>query len=75
MSIESIPKITGPAAERWASIPADTKNKRSQTFGAGNAVTRSSLRTSQAAVKGGALLLVGLCSECHGDVARLVEMN
>jgi hypothetical protein len=27
------------------------------------------------AVKAGDLLLVGLCSECHGDVARVIEMS
>jgi hypothetical protein len=25
------------------------------------------------AIKGGDLLLVGRCAECHGDVARVIE--
>jgi len=42
------------------------------TSGASTAVTITNFTGS---VKGGDLVLEGQCSECRGDVARLIEMG
>lgn len=75
MSIESIPKFTGPAAELWASIPADTKKKLLSNVWCGKCRHEVTISNFTGAVKERDLLLVGFCSECRGDVARVVEVN
>jgi hypothetical protein len=75
MRIESIPKFTGAAAALWAAIPADAKKQLLSNVWCGKCGHEVAIRNFTGAVKGSCLLLVGLCSECHGDVARLVESN
>lgn len=75
MSIESIPKFTDPAAELWASIPADTKKLLLSNVYCGKCRHEVTIKNFTGVVKDGDLLLVGLCSECHGDVARVIEVN
>lgn len=75
MSIESIPKFTATAAALWATIPADTKKELLSNVWCGKCRHEVTISNFTGAVKGGDLLLVGLCSECHGDVARLIEVN
>ena len=75
MRIESIPKFTGPAAALWAAVPADAKNELRSNVWCGKCRHEVTIGNITGAVKGGCLLLVGLCSECHGDVARVVEGN
>lgn len=74
MSIESIPKFTSPAAELWAAIPADAKKKLLSNVWCGKCRHEVTITNFTGAVKEGDLLLVGLCSECHGDVARVVRV-
>lgn len=75
MNIESIPKFTGPAAALWVAIPADDKKKLLSNVWCANCRHEVTITNFTGVVKGGDLLLVGLCSECHGDVARVIEMN
>lgn len=75
MSIESIPKFTGTAATLWASIPADAKKKLLANVRCGKCRHEVTIKNFTGAVKSGDLLLVGLCSECNGDVARVIEMD
>ena len=75
MSIESFPKFTGPAAELWAAIPAEAKKQLLSNVWCGKCRHEITITNFTGAVKGGDLLLVGSCSECHGDVARLVEVD
>lgn len=75
MSIESIPKFTGPAAELWAAIPAGAKKQLLSNIWCGGRRHEVTIKNFTGAVKGEDLLLVGLCSECQGDVARLIEVN
>lgn len=75
MHIESNLKFTGPAAALWAALPADAKKRLIANVWCGNCRHEVTIRNFTGAVKGGCLLLVGLCSECHGDVARLVDGN
>lgn len=74
MNVESIPKFTDPAAKLWAKVPAHAKKlllSNVWCVHCGHAVTITNFTGS---VKGGDLVLEGLCSECRGDVARLIEM-
>lgn len=75
MGIEFIPKFTGPAAAMWAAVPADVKNELRSNVWCGKCRHEVTIGNITGAVKVGRLLLVGLCSECHGDVARAVEGN
>ena len=75
MSIESIPKFTGPAAALSAAIPAEAKKQLLSNVWCGKCRPEVIISNFTGTVKGGCLLLVGLCSECHGDVARVVEGN
>jgi hypothetical protein len=74
MPIESIPKFTGPAAKLWAKIPAHAKKLLLANVWCGKCRHGVTITNLTRAVKSGDLLLVGMCSECHGDVARVVEM-
>lgn len=75
MSVESIPKFTDPAANLWAAIPSHTKKLLLSNVWCGKCRHEVTVTNFSGVVKAGDLLLVGLCSECHGDVARLIEMD
>lgn len=73
MPIESIPKFTGSAAKLWESIPTDTRRMLLSNVWCGSRRREVTITNFSGVVKVGDLLLVGKCSECHGDVARLIE--
>ena len=73
MPIESIPKFTAPAAKLWDTIPAVTRKLLLANVWCGRCRYEVTITNFSGTVKGGDLLLVGKCSECHGDVARVVE--
>lgn len=75
MSIESIPNFTKPAAKLWAAIPADAKKKILTNIWCSKCQHGVTITNFSGAVKAGDLLLVGKCSECLGDVARVIESN
>ncbi len=75
MPIEYIPKFTAPAAKVWATIPNDSKKLLLSNVWCGKCRHNVTITNFTGAVKAGDLLLVGLCSECRGDVARVVEMR
>ena len=75
MPIESLPKFTPKAAAMWANIPADAKKRLLSNVWCGQCRHEVTIRNFTGAAKAGDLLLVGTCSECNGDVARLVEMG
>jgi hypothetical protein len=75
MSAESNPKFTGPAAKLWAAIPNDTQKLLLSNVWCGKCGRAVTIANFSGAVKTGDLLLVGLCSECHGDVARVIERS
>lgn len=75
MSIEAIPKFTDPAAKLWATIPAETKKLLLANVWCGSCRHSVTITNFTGAVKAGDLLWVGLCAECRGDVARLIEMG
>lgn len=73
MTVESIPTFTTPAAKLWAAIPADVRKMLLSNVWCGKCRHEVTITNFSGAVKTGDLLLVGLCSECHGDVARVIE--
>jgi hypothetical protein len=75
MVIESIPKFTPLAAKLWATIPSDGKKLLLSNVWCGKCRHEVTITNFSGVVKAGDLLLVGVCSECHSDVARLIEMG
>lgn len=75
MTIEFLPTFTDPAAKLWKNIPSHTKKLLISNVWCGKCRREVTITNFSGAVKAGDLLLVGKCSECHGDVARLVEMS
>jgi len=75
MVIESIPKFTAPAAKLWAAISNDNKKLLLANVWCGKCGHAVTITNFSGAVKGGDLLLVGKCAECHGDVARVIETS
>jgi hypothetical protein len=75
MAIDALPKFTPTAAKLWATIPSDTKKLLLSNVWCGKCRHEVTITNFSGAVKGGDLLLVGLCSECRGDVARVIEMS
>ena len=73
MTIESLPEFTAPAARLWAAIPVDARKRLLVNVWCGKCRHAVTITNFTGAVKAGDLLLVGKCSECHGDVARLIE--
>jgi len=75
MNLESIPQFTGPAAKLWATVPAHAKKLLLANVWCGKCRHGVTITNFTGAVKAGDLLLVGLCSECRGDVARVIEIG
>ena len=73
MSIESVPKFTEPASKLWADILATTKKLLLSNVWCGKCGHEVTITNFTGVVKSRDLLLVGKCSECRGDVARLIE--
>ena len=73
MSVESFPKFTPPAAKLWSTIPADTRKALLSNIWCGRCRHEVTIKNFSGAVKSNDLLLVGQCSECQSDVARLIE--
>ena len=72
MPIEHIPNFTPPAAKLWAAIPIDTRKQLLSNVWCGKCRHEVTITNFSGAVKAGDLLLVGKCSECQGDVARVI---
>lgn len=75
MTIESIPKFTDPAVKLWETIPSETRQILLSNVWCGKCRHEVAITNFSGAVRAGDLWLVGKCSECHGDVARVIEMS
>ena len=75
MNTEALPNSTEPAAKIWASVPADTKRHLLANVWCSKCGHEVIIKNFTGVVKTNDLLLVGQCSVCHGDVARLIEMG
>jgi hypothetical protein len=75
MPIESIPKFTGPAAKLWAKVPAHAKKLLLSNVWCGSCSHEVTITDFAGTVAGDDLVLQGLCAECRGDVARVIDMD
>lgn len=73
MTVESLPDFTSAARQRWESIPADTRQRLLSNVWCGRCRHEVTMTNFSGTIKGGDLLLVGKCAECHEDVARVIE--
>ena len=73
MSVESLPDFTQPARARWDTIPDNIRQSLLDNVWCGHCRHAVTITNFSGTIKNGALLLVGKCGECHGDVARLIE--
>lgn len=73
MNVESIPKFTKPAAKLWAELPPHVRKLLISNVWCGKCRRDVTITNFTGAVRGGELLLVGLCAECRSDVARVIE--
>lgn len=72
MAIESLPTFTKPARQRWETIPANIRLRLLSNVWCGQCRHETTITNFTGTLKGGDLLLVGKCIDCHGDVARLI---
>ena len=73
MAVESLPTFTRPARQRWESIPADIRQRLLANVWCGQCRHEVTITNFTGAIKGGNLLLLGKCAECHCNVARVIE--
>ncbi|MEO8506768.1 MAG: hypothetical protein ABI593_03985 [Betaproteobacteria bacterium] len=73
MGVESLPDFTRLARQRWKSIPSDIRQRLMANVWCGRCRHEVTITNFSGTIKGGNLLLVGKCAECHGDVARVME--
>jgi len=74
MAVNNSPDFTAPAAKLWETIPSQSQKLMLSSVWCGRCRHEVTITNFSGAVKSGKLLLVGLCSDCRGDVARVVEM-
>ena len=75
MTVESIPNFTSPAANLWATLPLATSKLLLSNVYCGQCRGSVTITNFSGVVRSGDLLLLGKCAECHGDVARGIEMS
>ena len=73
MNLESLPQFTPQAAKLWAELTPEIKNLLLFNVWCTKCRHEVKIKNYTGAVGGGDLLLVGQCSECFGDVARVIE--
>jgi hypothetical protein len=73
MTVESIPKFTIPAMKLWEVIPIESRKTLLSNVWCGKCRHEVTITNFSGTVTKGELLLVGKCSECHDDVARVIE--
>ena len=73
--VESFPNFTKPARQRWESIPADIRQRLLSYVWCGPCHHGTTITNFSGNIKGGDLLLVGKCAECHSDVARVIDSS
>lgn len=75
MITESLPRFTSSAAKLWATIPSHTKKSLLSNVWCGKCRHEVTITNFSGVIKSGDILLVGICSECRGDVARVIEQS
>ena len=72
-ALTALPDFSRPARQRWESIPADIRQRLLANVWCGQCRHEVTITNFTGTIKGGDLLLLGKCAECHGDVARVIE--
>ena len=75
MTVKSLPSFTLPAAKLWRSIPHEARMRLLSNVWCVQCRHEVTIANFTGTVKGGDLLLVGLCAQCRHDVARLIESS
>ncbi len=73
MSVERLPEFTPTARHRWESIPARIRPKLLANVWCSHCRGEVTIKNFNGTMEGADLLLVGQCSTCDGEVARVVE--
>jgi hypothetical protein len=73
MAVEPLPNFTGPARQRWESIPAEIRERLLTNVWCGQCRHEVTITNFRGSIKGGDLLLEGKCAVCQDDVARVIE--
>jgi hypothetical protein len=73
VAIESLPAFTAPARRRWDAIPARIRQRLLANVWCGNCARETTVTDFTGRIQRGHLLLVGRCTRCRGEVARLIE--
>jgi hypothetical protein len=71
--VAALSSFTNPARQRWESIPATVRQRLLSNVWCGQCRHETTITNFNGTIKGGDLLLVGKCVDCHSDVARLIE--
>ena len=75
MSIESAPEFTPQVAKLWDMLTEESKPILLAHVICSKCRHVVTIKNYSGTVVSGNLLLSGECAECHGNVARLVEMD
>ena len=73
MGVEQLPNFSHEARQLWELIPADIRPKLLANVFCVHCESEATITNFSGAMDGADLVLVGKCSECDGDVARVIE--
>jgi hypothetical protein len=73
MSVEQFPDFAPDARQLWESIPADVRPQLLVNVFCGHCEEEATITNFSGTMDGADLVLIGKCSECDGDVARVIE--
>ena len=71
VAIEPTPQFSAPAAKLWAGISNSAKKDLLSSVWCGKCRHEVTITNFSGTVSSGNLLLVGVCAECHSDIAKL----
>lgn len=75
MTVEQLPTFTSEARQLWESIPAEVRPELLSNVFCVHCGGEVTITNFKGAKSGPDLVLVGKCSECEGDVARVIESS
>ena len=74
-AVTPIPRFSVTATRLWATISPDSRKLILSSVWCGKCRHEVTMTNFSGTVRAGDLLLVGTCAECHGDVAKLFEIQ
>lgn len=73
MNVERFPNLTSEARAFWEGIPADIRPQLLANVHCAHCGDQVTITNFNGRVEAGNLILVGSCSQCGEEVARLIE--